>query len=69
MAVRPKPVQIPGEVYSMSDESQFRRELEEYLIGLSAEVSAIGTGSDTVSSGASKRSFMIFSGASDVNVD
>lgn len=69
MAVRPKPVQIPGKVYSVLDESQFRRELEEYLIALSAEVSAIGTGSDTVASGTSKRSFMIFSGASDVNVD
>ena len=45
---KPRPTQVPGEEYSMEDESLFRREIENTLLEIAFQI-------DLVESGASRK--------------
>ena len=53
-----RPLQVPGRDYSSSEEMGFRRELEDYLLSVSAGIEQAKTRSDSISSEATKRSLL-----------
>ena len=53
-----RPLQVPGRDYSSNEEMRFRRELEDYLLSVSAGIEQAKTRSDKISSEATKRSLL-----------
>jgi hypothetical protein len=53
-----RPLQVPGRDYSSNEEMRFRRELEDYLLSVSAGIEQAKTRSDRISSEATKRSLL-----------
>ena len=59
MSIRFSPVEAAPEFYTMESEGRFRRELESYLLRLSAEVNGVSSSHSTEASLASKRESLI----------
>ena len=62
MASKPRPVRLPSPEYSVEDQNIFRRELEDYFLELSSDVSGIETGSSTTYSLSSKMNILSMTG-------
>lgn len=59
MAIQFRPVGLPGDSYSLDEESQFRRNLESYLTDVSSAVNDAESGTNGLASSASKRESLI----------
>ena len=59
MASQPRPVNLPDPEYSTDGENLFRRQLEDYLLTLSSEVSQIESGDSVPYSLSSKRNMLM----------
>lgn len=59
MAMQFRPVGLPGKEYNQQEESQFRRNLESYLLEISSSVNSAESATSGLASSASKRESFI----------
>tara|TARA_Y100000593_G_scaffold89250_1_gene173120 strand:+ start:44 stop:571 length:528 start_codon:yes stop_codon:yes gene_type:complete len=59
MGVKFRPIGLPGNNYSQDEESQFRRNLETYLLEISSAVNSAESASEGAASPASKRESLL----------
>ena len=59
MGIQFRPIGLPGVVYSAEEESQFRRNLESYLMDISATANHSESATEGLASSASKRESLI----------